>query len=271
MLEYYLGVHQPNWLEVSEQTLFVSHRRLRKLRSLPRARVPWALDSGAFTEVGKYGGFSDSPAAYVAAVERYRDEIGNLVFASPQDWMCEAEALAKTGLSVMEHQRRTVNNYLKLMSLNPSLPWIPVVQGSSLSDYWRHVDQYARRRIYLDQLPRVGVGSVCRRNNKQPGMRASQIVHNLAVSCGLRLHGYGIAADELAKCGGKLLSADSLAWSSAARSEKRGQQNSFEEALLWLGERVEPHLRAGFCPVTGASRRGQSPLKGQPRRGTVTR
>ncbi len=34
---------------------------------------------------------------------RYRDEIGCLLWAAPQDWMCEPWITAKTGLTVAEH------------------------------------------------------------------------------------------------------------------------------------------------------------------------
>jgi hypothetical protein len=53
-------------------------------------------------------------------VRRYRDEIGCLDWAAPQDWMCEPFILAKTGLSVREY-RRTVASYLRLTELAPDL------------------------------------------------------------------------------------------------------------------------------------------------------
>ena len=47
-----------------------------------------------------------------ANVRLYRDEVGGLQCAAPQDWMCEPQIVAKTGLSVREHQQRTVENLL---------------------------------------------------------------------------------------------------------------------------------------------------------------
>jgi hypothetical protein len=255
-VQYFLGAHHPGWLAVTDHSLFVSHRRLRGLRRLPRARAPWALDSGAFTEVSDCGRFQTSAVEYAAAVRRYSSEIGQLLFASPQDWMCEPAVRAVTNFSVRAHQTRTIDNYIELMSIDPTLPWVPVVQGWGLTEYWRHVEQYEARGIHLDQLPRVGVGSVCRRKTGRPGASASMIVYSLAAGWGLKLHGYGIAADELSKCGGMLLSADSMAWSAAARYEKLGEQNSLLRAKRWRAERVEPHLLAGFCPYTGGSLRG---------------
>jgi hypothetical protein len=37
---FYLGVHRPHWLALSDQPLFVSYSTLGKVRRLPRARAP---------------------------------------------------------------------------------------------------------------------------------------------------------------------------------------------------------------------------------------
>lgn len=81
---FLLGTHQPGWLARTAVPLFVSARRLRVSKTLPRAVAPWALDSGGFTELQQYGRWTVTPADYVARVRRYRDEIGNLTCAAPQ-------------------------------------------------------------------------------------------------------------------------------------------------------------------------------------------
>jgi hypothetical protein len=212
--QFYLGTHQPGWLARAGVPLFVSHRRLSKLRRLPRATVPWALDSGGFTELSMHGRWTIGPAAYAAEVRRYRDEIGSMTFAAPQDWMCEPHVTHETGLDVPSHQQRTVDNYLDLLALAPDLPWIPVVQGWEAPDYWRCVELYAARGVDLSALPLVGVGTVCRR---QALASAREIVHSLASLYGLRLHGFGFKKQGIARCTPWLASADSMAWSYAAR------------------------------------------------------
>jgi len=192
---------------------FVSHRRLAARRRLPRAVCNWALDSGGFTELRLHGRWRTTPAVYVAAVQRYCDEIGRLEWAAPQDWMCEPFMLAKTGLMIAEHQARTVANYLELRSLAPDLPFVPVLQGWSRDDYHRCVELYQRAGIDLAAAPLVGVGSVCRR---QATGEIEAIVHSLA-SLGIRLHGFGVKAGGLARYADCLVSADSLAWSFEAR------------------------------------------------------
>ncbi len=214
-MRFYLGTHQPHWLGLVDAPLMVSHRALARRRTLPRALGPWALDSGAFSEIAAHGRFLTSAAAYVAAVRRYADEIGQLAVAAPQDWMCEAFILAKTGLDVAEHQRRTIASVLDLRARAADLPWIPVLQGWVLDDYRRHVDAYARAGIDLAAEPLVGLGSVCRR---QATSTIDRIVTTLAGE-GLRLHGFGVKTAGLGRYGWALESADSLAWSYAARRE----------------------------------------------------
>ena len=160
-----------------------------------------------------YGGWRTTAAEYVAAVRRYRDEIGNLEWAAPMDWMCEPFMLAKTGLTVAEHQRRTVANYLELCSMAPDLPFVPVLQAWSRADYLRCLDLYQESGIDLTAEPLVGVGSICRR---QATGEIEAIVHSLA-SLGLRLHGFGVKAGGLVRYADCLVSADSLAWSFEAR------------------------------------------------------
>src|SRR5687768_8263542 len=121
-----LGTHHPHWLAlVDDPPLFVSHRRLAGYRPPPRALGAWALDSGGFTELSMHGTWTTPPAAYVAAVRRYRAEIGGLMWAAPQDWMCEPVMLARTGLTVADLQARTVANLLELRHQAPDLPWVP--------------------------------------------------------------------------------------------------------------------------------------------------
>jgi hypothetical protein len=171
------------------------------------------LDSGAFSELSIYGEWTEGPERYVAAVRRYQEEVGRLAWAGPQDWMCEPSTLARTGLSVTEHQRRTVENFVQLRSLAPELPIFPVVQGWRLDDYLRCVDAYARVGIDLTAEPIVGLGSVCRR---QATTEIGEIVGRLS-GLGLQLHGFGVKANGLHRYGGCLASADSMAWSFQGR------------------------------------------------------
>jgi len=234
---FYLGTHHPNWLSISQVPLFVSRRTLMQYATmqpprgsrppppLPRASAPWALDSGGFTELQMFGEWRISSVEYVRVVRRFNEEIGRLEWAAPQDWMCEpivinggvvkarvrggAIVFAGTKLSVAEHQRRTIDNFLQLRDLAPEIPWAPVIQGWAVADYWRHVDDYGRAGVDLATEAVVGVGSVCRR---QATTTAYLIFSSLA-DAGLRLHGFGVKSAGLNLFANRLTSADSLAWS----------------------------------------------------------
>jgi len=219
--------------------LFISHRRLSGRRTFPQAVGPWALDSGGYTELNLYGEWRTTLEEYVEAVERYGEEIGGLEWAAPQDWMCEPHVLAKTGLSVREHQERTVENFLELRDRGP---FVPVLQGQTLPDYEACIDLYAAAGVDLRDAALVGLGTVCRRQ-REPEI--ARIVHELG-AYGLRMHGFGMKSRGLARVGHVLASADSMAWSTGGRMEwqhrrvrmcggdhKGGCANCMPWALKW--------------------------------------
>ncbi|WP_409473561.1 DUF7221 family queuine tRNA-ribosyltransferase-like protein [Streptomyces sp. HC307] len=210
----YLGTHQPSWLarpEFGEDCvpLCVANHRLSGRKTLPRSVTPWMLDSGGFTELSKYGQWTVTPYEYAAAARRYHDEIGMMDVCAIQDWMCEDEILAKTGLTVERHQYKTVASFLNLMSLDADLPWMPVLQGFTLDDYLRCVDLYERAGVDLTYEPVVGIGSVCRRQTTNEAVRIIETLWSM----GIRLHGFGFKVTGLRETSHLLYSSDSLAWS----------------------------------------------------------
>lgn len=211
-MEFWLGTHEVSWLGRLEVPLFVSRRRLDRQHRLPRALAPWALDSGGFTELSMFGGWTVDVVTYAQRVRRFAEEVGRLAWAAPQDWMCEPAVLKRTGLDVAEHQRRTVRNLLDLRMILDQ-PVIPVLQGWTRDDYMRHVEEYQRAGVDLTNEALVGVGTVCRR---QDTASAGVIIEDLS-ALGLRLHGFGVKMKGLVRYAGSLSSADSLAWSFNAR------------------------------------------------------
>ena len=216
-VRFFLGTHQPHWLRMGVP-LFVSDRRLRRYRRLPRAAAPWALDSGGFTELSQYGSWDTgpTPAQYAARVRRYRAEVGRLEWAAPQDWMCEPFILAKTGLTVTRHQDLTIDSVQRLRDLDAELPVIEVVQGRTPADYLRCADRYLKRGIDLSRSPLVGVGSVCRRQSTTQVGDILTALHQAGIT---RLHAFGFKTLGLARWGHLLTSADSMAWSAQARRQ----------------------------------------------------
>jgi hypothetical protein len=215
-LTFWLGSPQPSWLARTQVPLFVSDTTLRDRVTLPVATCSWALDSGGFSQLKDNGTWTIGPREYATRVVRYRDEIGSLAWAAPQDWMCEPQMRANTGLTVAEHQARTVGNYIDLKSIDPALPFIPVIQGWVLSDYLACIDRYTEAGIDLTREPLVGLGSVCRRQNTS---EIAALIVELA-GLGLSLHGFGVKTAGLGAYGYYLTSADSMSWSFEARRQK---------------------------------------------------
>ena len=250
---FYLGTHRPNWLARTALPLFVSRRTLAPYRTLPVALGPWALDSGGFSELRLFGRWQTTPEQYAEEAMRFRREVGRLDFAAIQDWMCEPFMIERTGLSIREHQARTVQSYLDLSRLASFVPWAPVLQGWKVDDYLDHAEQYRAAGVDLRTMPRVGVGSVCRR---QAACEAFDIFWALK-PLGLKLHGFGLKQGFLRQAfGAGLASFDSMAWSLRAR--KRGAPldgcthkscaNCFRFAMRWreaiisVGERPRQEL-----------------------------
>lgn len=77
---------------------------------------------------------------------------------------------------------------VELRERAPELPYIPVLQGWTCADYERYVALYQAHGIDLAREPRVGVGSICRR---QATGEVKEIIWALADK-GLSLHGFGV-------------------------------------------------------------------------------
>jgi hypothetical protein len=202
-------------------SLFISHRVLAGIKRLPRPEYRhYAVDSGGFTELSMHGRWVTSPEQYVDALVRYDAEIGDMAWCAPQDWMVEPFMLAKTGLTVEEHQHRTVDNFVRLAELweergdHPECPVMPVIQGWTIDDYLACVDMYEAAGVRLaEDYPVVGVGSVCRRQ----GTGEIAEIFRVLAQLDLPLHGFGVKTAGLARYGRWLTTADSMAWSFQAR------------------------------------------------------
>lgn len=234
-MEFYVGLHQPSDAHRFDRA-FVSVNRLRRRRKAVGAKR-WIMDSGAFTEIATHGCYRNSVEEYAAEINRWADDPA-LVAAVAQDYMCEPFILAKTGLSVEEHQRLTIERYdalVKLVDLRVYL--MPVLQGYTVEDYLRHLDMYGDR---LKPGAYVGVGSVCKRNTNVGAIEDILLAIKRARP-DLKLHGFGLKSTALAssiarKC---LHSADSMAWSFAARKQGR-DANDWREAKRF-SDRISEH------------------------------
>jgi hypothetical protein len=195
----------------------------------------WMLDSGTFSDILKYGRHRSTPIEYATQVLRW-SRCGRLVAAVSQDWLCSPLVLARTGLTVAEHQRLTIERYVALRDLVGSAAYVmPVLQGTWPEEYLSHLAQFNH---LLAPGQWVGVGSLCKRN-ADPGQVERVLVPIHRERPDLLLHGFAL---KLRSLGSSLVrdclySADSTAWNYAAW--KRGRtRNSWREALRFA-ERIE--------------------------------
>lgn len=232
-LKFFVGLHHVGDAKHFARAC-LSVRWLHK-RKKPLGKTEVFLDSGAFTELSLHGEYKTSVEEHAATIHRlHTDGIANIAVVVCQDYMCEPFMLEKTGLTIPEHQRRTVERYDALLAeLNMlfggtiPFPIMPVLQGFEVEDYLNHM------RLYGDRLTHemwVGVGSVCKRQGNV------KVIEDLLTAIktarpDLRLHGFGVKITALLSSAvrGLLHSADSMAWSFSARKQGR-DANDWREA-----------------------------------------
>src|SRR5215207_6909834 len=106
---FFVGIHQPTDASRVGRFCMISINRLRGRVSSFEVEE-WMLDSGAFTEISDHGRYRTPPEQYAREVGRWSN-VGALLAAVSQDYMCEPEALNKTGLGIADHQRLTIERY----------------------------------------------------------------------------------------------------------------------------------------------------------------
>jgi hypothetical protein len=223
-MKFYTGTHHVSHAKILERAM-LSVNRLRGRKSDFVANE-WIMDSGAFSELLLFGKYRFGVEEYAQQIERWK-KCGILQIAVAQDYMCEPFMVERTGLSVKQHQGLTIERYDNLLQLT-TFPIMPVLQGYTPEEYTGHLAMYGHR-LGLNQW--VGVGSVCKRNTN-----LRQIIAVLEaitmIRPDLNLHGFGLktTALESAYVCSLLYSADSMAWSYAARREHRNA-NSVTEAM----------------------------------------
>lgn len=230
-LAFYVGLHQPSDARHFERCcIAVSRLRYRRTVQLRR----WIMDSGAFTEVARHGGYRAGVAAYAEEARRWTG-FGQLEAIVAQDFMCEPFVLRRTGLSTGRKPCRTgMTGTSGSQSSRASYRSI-VRRWCSATEYRRHVAAYGDR---LADGAWVGVGSVCRRNSS-PADIVAVLGAIKAERPDLRLHGFGVKITALGdpSVRAMLASADSMAWSYHARRNGRSA-NDWREAARMVA-RVE--------------------------------
>lgn len=237
---FYVGLHQPSDAKHFDRACIAQQRLRPRKANIGACKV--LLDSGAFTELNLHGKYRTTPQEYCDEIGRlHRDGVVNIEIAVTQDYMCEPFMLKKTGMTVTDHHRLTIERYDALLACNPPVPVMPVLQGFRPSEYANHMMMYGDR---LRPGMWVGVGSVCKRNGDPEQVLAIlRVLHG--INPALRYHGFGLKTTALAvpEIWEKLYSADSLGWSYAARKQGRSA-NDWREAAGFRDRIEGMHARS---------------------------
>ena len=247
-VKFYPGLHQPADAQHFNLAC-ISINRLRG-RKKPVQCGDVIVDSGAFTELFIHGYYRHGVEQYAAELHRlYSAGVVKIAAAVAQDYMCEPFILAKTGLTIEEHQRLTIKRYDDLVAelerlFDGKLPFhvMPVLQGFAPQDYVDHILMYGDR---LKAGMWVGVGSVCKRQG-DPRSIIAVLQAIAAERPDLELHGFGVKKTALMHPGVRelLTTADSMAWSYAARKQGRNA-NDWREAKAFA-ELIEAAANQNF-------------------------
>ncbi len=212
---YYVGASTPCWLGRTETPLMFNRHILRGTgrrwwaRRLPRATCSYAIDSNGYRMIRENGDYPFTAREYACEVACWSEVIGRPDFAACMDWTCDPESLARTGLTVRDHQAKTAESYLELRRVAPGLPWMPVIQGWTAQEYMDRLRMYRGLGVDLVKCPLVGIGSVFPHQPAGQMEAACRALRHL----GVRLHGFGFKTRELAATLDLVHTADSSAWS----------------------------------------------------------
>jgi hypothetical protein len=221
---FFPGLHHPGDAH-HFRFVCISINRLWTRRKPIGRKTLVLVDSGAFTVLDKHGHYppSHSVEAYARRLyELHTRGVVRIMAAVAQDYMCEDRITAKTGLTVLEHQRLTIERYDALVAelrrlFGGPIPFhvMPVLQGQTQADYLRHLAMYGAR---ITPGMWVGVGSVCKRQG-DPAVIEGILRAIKRARPDLWLHGFGVKSIALAWVAIRrlLATADSMAWSFAAK------------------------------------------------------
>lgn len=118
------------------------------------------VDSGGFAIMQKFGKYPWSVSQYSDFIWDVTRDV-RLDFSAIMDYACEPSVNREVYRSNKERIKATIRNEAECMRVAPDLPWLPVLQGDSLTE--RAFDIAIRRRMAMLPINYAGIGSVCGR------------------------------------------------------------------------------------------------------------
>lgn len=227
MKQFYLGLHKPAKIgdpRLAGRAVFLCRNSIggRKVLRPIAPGASYAVDLGGFTELQQRGRWVATVDECVDLLDQLWEQVGPYDFAAHRDMMCEPAVIAGgtwkgvtfagTGLSVREHQRWTVEDFLVMRARARRIA--PALQGWTLAEYVECARMYAAAGVDLTREPVVLLGSMCRREATADAERIIRTLYDMGL---VNLHGLGFKVAGLRNCWRWLKTADSMAWSFNAR------------------------------------------------------
>jgi hypothetical protein len=221
----------PNVL-VSIGTMF------KKKFTINRSMIPNSvkrlfLDSGGYSFFTKWGKYPFSVEEYVSFVNTIVNEFP-VTEVAIMDYPCEPDVNRQNLKTNKERIDMTIQNALECIDYDPTLPWVPVVQGYTLQEYLYCIQEYKNAGLYDDDFHLWAIGSLCARK-KIGGIR--HIITNLSKVIKWPIHTFGMTITALrdAQIFFAIHSSDSGAWSFNARGyEKLGDLTRYNAKIEQL-------------------------------------
>lgn len=197
------------------------------------------MDSGGFQLIGQYGEYPFDNEEYLQYVKEMEPD-----YVTALDYPCD-------GVDNEERIKRTVKNDLYLLdNYKGGGKPIPVIQGYNIEEYKDCIDKLKNRGGIGEYM---GVGSVCRRKNKEEVYEILKLCNNMT---GSKLHVFGLSLNHIKtpKIRGLVNSFDTMAWMYSStrfgrpkvftgkrmvKLHTKGPQNSEEENIDLDDEEIQ--------------------------------
>jgi hypothetical protein len=238
--------------------------------NFPRPHLPAhiknvAADSGGFVASRIWGEYRYSLEQYVQWLSTFSP-----VFAATMDYCCEPELEVVT----RERQEKTTRNAWLAFKTYQSLPfaWVPTIQGWLPSDYRRHAQELLplireMQAFYAETSSfwRVGVGTLCRRNDVT--MIEAILNEVRAVLPGVPLHLWGIKLDALRGVDlSQVVSTDSAVWHGKYRRDDlrvRAKASGMSMRRYAVTCNLPSYIEKVYKAVAESRRNGMAKQNGQ--------
>lgn len=177
------------------------------------------IDSGGYSFIKGMGEYQTPARDYLD----YIKDVSPNAFAL-RDYPCEPDVLEEHNRTIKDHQDMTTDAHIELMNLLESeyaidAEVVSVVQGRSVDEYLRHLDDLREHGVLTDY---VGIGSVCGRHATKEIKPIVEAIDK-ATPSKTKIHTFGtkVSCLQQRELVERIDSMDSMAYSFRARADSR--------------------------------------------------